>query len=209
MSDIDYWEDMHYQEFLLSRRRRDLCPPQKVMDQLNFHDAFNVVDFGMGLGFFVPFLRAKLPSDCWLWGAESQPDIIDLVLKKKVNESIEKFSVFFMEKTEHPLLPQWVPVPEVIFAAMSLSTFADPGLAMDGLIRSMRQGGRLLIIDWAKVDFPEGPPVKDKISLDKMTYLAEFYKLKVVQSFMINEYVYYLEVIAGKEFLFGFYDFRE
>ena len=46
------------------------------------------------------------------------------------------------------------------------------------------------MIDWAKVEFPEGPAIKDKISFDKMKYLAEYHKLKVVNAFTVNEFVW-------------------
>ncbi|MEM7180883.1 MAG: methyltransferase domain-containing protein [Spirochaetota bacterium] len=209
MSDLDYYEEISYQEFLLSSRRRELCPPEKIMEQFKFKNYQNVVDFGMGLGFFTPYLQASMNPDAHLWGVECQQDLIDLNLKKRVSEDIQNFSVFFMDKTDHPMLPQWVPIPEVIFSAMCLSTFPDPGLAMDGLIRSMKKGGRIIIIDWSKMEFPEGPAIKDKVSMDKMVYLAELYHIRVVKSFRINEYVYGLEVTAGEDFLFGYYDFRE
>lgn len=209
MSDLDYYEEPSYQEFLLSSRRKEICPPDKIMEEFPLKGIQNVVDFGMGLGFFTSYLQAEMHADAHLWGVECQQDLIDLILKKRVMEEIDNFSVFFMEKTDHPMLPQWIPIPEVIFAAMSLSTFPDPGLAMDGLIRSMKKGGRICIIDWAKTDFAEGPAVKDKVSLDKMVYLAELYHIRVIKSFRINEYVYGLEVTAGENFLFGYYDFRE
>ncbi|MCP5503473.1 MAG: methyltransferase domain-containing protein [Leptospiraceae bacterium] len=209
MNELDYYELISYQEFLLSSRRKQICPPEIIMNQIELKQARNVVDFGMGLGFFTPFLQAKMAPDSWLWGAECQPDLIDLILKRKVQEDLQNFSVFYMEKTDHPMLPQWVPIPEIIFAAMSLSTFPDPGLAMDGLIRSMKPGGRLIILDWTKAEFQEGPPIKDKISMDKMKYLAEFYYLEIIKSYTINEYVYGLEVKAGKDFTYGLSDFRE
>ena len=82
-------------------------------------------------------------------------------------------------------------------------------VAMDGLIRSMKPEGRLFVIDWAKVEFPEGPAIKDKISFDKMKYLAEYHKLKIVNAFTVNEFVYGMEIVAGPEFKTQFYDYRE
>jgi len=207
--DIDYYEDMHYQEFLLSSRRKLICSPEKVMKEINLRGARNVVDFGMGLGFFIPYLQQKMDRESWLWGVECQQDLIDLVLKKKVDQGISNFSTVFLEKSDTPLLPQWIPFPEVIFACLSISTFANPGLAMDSLIRSMKPTGRLYVLDWAKTDYSEGPAIKEKVSLDKMKYLAELYSLNIVNQFSISEYIYGLEVKANDNFVFQFYDHRE
>ncbi|MCB1176042.1 MAG: SAM-dependent methyltransferase, partial [Leptospiraceae bacterium] len=128
---------------------------------------------------------------------------------KKVQLDIKNFSAVYLDKSEHPLLPQWIPVPDVIFASLSLSTFANPGLAMDGLIRSMKPGGQLIIFDWAKTEFVEGPPIREKVSFDKMKYLAELYNLQIVKSFVISEFFYGLIVTAGENFELQFYDHRE
>lgn len=207
--DMDYYEDFQYQEFLLSSRRRNLCNPEKVMQNISLKGARNVVDFGMGLGFFIPHLQQKMDKDAWLWGVECQADLIDLVLKKKVEQNIKNFSTVFLEKSDTPLLPQWIPIPDIIFASLSLSTFPNPGLAMDGLIRSMKEGGKLIILDWAKLEHSEGPAIKEKVSLDKMKYLAELYHLKITNQFILSEFVYGLEVKAGEQFVYQFYDHRE
>lgn len=207
--DMEYYEDIRYQEFLLSSRRRAIFPVEKVLRELNLSGAENVVDFGMGLGFFIPHLQSKMHKDAWLWGIECQQDLIDLVLKKRVEMNIKNFSAVYLDKTEHPLLPQWIPIPDIVFASLSLSTFANPGLAMDGLIRSMKPEGQLIIIDWAKTEFSEGPAIRDKVSFDKMKYLAELYQLRIVHSFVISEFFYGLIVEAGDNFESAFYDHRE
>jgi len=207
--DMEYFEDMRYQEFLLSSRRKAICPVEKILREFDLKDAQNVVDFGMGLGFFIPYLKQKMHKDAWLWGVECQQDLIDLVLKKKVQNDIKNFSVVYLERTEHPLLPQWIPVPEIIFASLSISTFPNPGLAMDGLIRSMKPNGKLIIIDWAKTEYPEGPSIREKVSLDKMKYLAELYNLEIIRTFIINEFFYGLIVKASENFETSIYDFRD
>jgi ubiquinone/menaquinone biosynthesis C-methylase UbiE len=207
--DMEYYEDIAFQEFLLTSRRKQFCNPEKIMDAISLKNAKNIVDFGMGLGYFIPFLQQKMESEAWLWGVECQAELIDIVLKKKVESNIKNFSTVYLEKSDSPLLPNWIPLPDVIFASLSLSTFPNPGLAMDSLIRSMKPGGRLIIIDWAKIDYFEGPAIKEKVSLDKMKYLAELYNLTILNQFIISEAIYGLEVQASNQFVYQFYDHRE
>jgi len=207
--DMEYYEDIAFQEFLLTSRRKQFCNPEKIMDAISLKNAKNIVDFGMGLGYFIPFLQQKMESEAWLWGVECQAELIDIVLKKKVESNIKNFSTVYLEKSDSPLLPNWIPLPDVIFACLSLSTFPNPGLAMDSLIRSMKPGGRLIIIDWAKIDYFEGPAIKEKVSLDKMKYLAELYNLTILNQFIISEVIYGLEVQASNQFVYQFYDHRE
>ncbi|MCX8000140.1 MAG: SAM-dependent methyltransferase, partial [Leptospiraceae bacterium] len=103
----------------------------------------------------------------------------------------------------------WVPVPEYIFASLSISTFANPGLAMDGLVRSMKPNGKLIIVDWSKTEYPIGPNIKEKVSLDKMKYLAELYNLEIIKTFIVSEFFYGLIVQAGPNFERKNYYYRE
>ncbi len=209
MIDIEYYYDPEYQNFLLSSRRRDLTPAEVVFKHFSLKDVQNIVDFGMGLGFWTESLLKSIHKEGWVWGAECNQDFLDEVLHWKNREDISRFTPFYMEKADRPLLPEWIPVPDVVFASLVLSTFADPGQAMDGLIRSMKKGGRLIVLDWVKNEYPIGPRINDKISLDKMKFLAELYKLEVVKTVRVSENVYGLEIQSGPEFEYGYYDLRE
>lgn len=209
MSELEYYESNTYREFLLSSRRKEICNPEMIFQEFPVKNCQNILDFGFGNGFFLPDILRQIGTDAWCWGAECQQDLIDELLQKKLKEQIPNFTPFYIEKSDHPLLPEWIPKPEIIFTSLCLSTFPNPGLAMDGLIQSMVPEGRLIIIDWAKVDYPEGPRVKDKVSLDKMKFLAEDFNLEIIKAMRISEYIYGMEVRAGKEFEYGYYDLKE
>ncbi|MCG6145724.1 SAM-dependent methyltransferase [Leptospira bandrabouensis] len=208
MSDMEYYRSPHYQEYLLSSHRREVCPPEDVYAFFNWKGLNNLVDFGSGLGFYFTEFRKWFPH-VWIWAAECQQEIIDMILRRKLMEGIEQLTPFHIDQSDHPLLPEWVPVPEIIFASLSLSTFPNPGLAMDGLIRSMKAGGRLFIVDWSKTESGFGPKINEKISMDKMKFLAEEYKLEVTKSGRISEHFYGMEVKASSSFIYGYYDLKE
>jgi SAM-dependent methyltransferase len=209
MADLEYYENLEYQNFLMSSKRREIYPPELIFENFQFQSVENLVDFGCGKGFFLTEFRKKLPKSSWIWACECQQDLLDEILKRKIDESIPNLTPFHMERSDHPLLPEWIPTPDLIFASLSLSTFPNPGLAMDGLIRSMRPGGRLILVDWNKHEFSYGPKINDKISQDKMIFLAEDYNLKVVKKARIKEHFYALEIVAGPQFVWGYYDLKE
>ncbi|TGN17687.1 SAM-dependent methyltransferase [Leptospira idonii] len=208
MSETEYYRSLKYQEYLISSHRREVCSPEDVYSFFNWKGLQNLVDFGSGLGFYFTEFRKWFPH-AWIWAGECQQDIIDKILRRKLLEGLENITPFYIDQSDHPLLPEWVPVPEIIFASLSLSTFPNPGLAMDGLIRSMKAGGRLFIVDWSKTESGFGPKINEKISLDKMKFLAEEYKLEVTKSGRISEYFYGMEVKASPSFVYGYYDLKE
>lgn len=209
MAELEYYESDSYQTFLLSSKRRDIYPAEAIFDQFSFRSVENLVDFGSGRGFFLNEFPKVMSNSSWVWAADCQQEVLDYLLKRKIDEGITRMTPFHIERSDHPLLPEWIPVPDLIFSSLCLSTFPDPGLAMDGLIRSMRPGGRLIVVDWNKTDYEYGPRVSEKISLDKMIFLAEDYKLKVTKQIKLRELFYAFEVVAGKDFVWGYYDLKE
>lgn len=208
MSDSEYFKSLSYQEYLLSSHRREICPPEEVFSFFQWKGLEDIVDFGAGMGFYILEFRKNLPNT-HIWAAECQQELIDTILRRKLLEGIDKLTPFYMDQSDHPLLPEWIPVPEVIFTSLCLSTFPNPGLAMDGLIRSMKPGGKLGIVEWTKTESKYGPKINEKISIDKMKFLAEEYKLDVLKSGRISEYFYALEVTASPNFVYGYYDLKE
>jgi SAM-dependent methyltransferase len=209
MAETEYFESEEYQKFLMSSKRREICPPELIFQNFKFTEVQNLVDFGAGLGFYITEFRKILPKDSWIWPCECQHDLIDQILKRKIEENIPNMTPFFMDRSDHPLLPEWIPVPDLVFSSLCLSTFPNPGLAMDGLIRSMNPGGRLVLIDWNKHEFGYGPRINDKVSQDKMAFLAEDYHLKIIKQVKIKELFYAIEVVAGPDFVYGYYDLKE
>ncbi|MCG9876706.1 MAG: class I SAM-dependent methyltransferase [Leptospiraceae bacterium] len=209
MAETEYFESEDYQNFLLSSQRREICPPELIFENFKISEVENLVDFGCGKGFYLQDFRRILRKESWIWPCECQHDLIDFILKRKIDESIHNLTPFYMDRSDHPLLPEWIPTPDLIFTSLCLSTFPNPGLAMDGLIRSMNPGGRLIIVDWNKHEYNFGPRINDKVSQDKMVFLAEDYKLKVIKQVRIKELFYAIEVVASADFVYGFYDLKE
>lgn len=209
MSDLEYFFLPEYQEFLISSKRRTIYPPEALFSSIKLSDARNIVDFGCGMGFLIPEIQKVIPKDTWIWAGDCQQDLLDLILRRKLMEGWEKVSPFYIDRSDHPLLPEWIPVPDVIIASLSISTFPNPGLAMDGLVRSMKPEGKLVIIDWSKVDFSYGPRLNEKVSLDKMKFLAEDYNLEVINTFKVSDYFYGIEVQSSRNFVYGFLDLKD
>jgi len=209
MAELEFYESHAYRNFLLSQARREICNPEDIFREFPIKNAENILDFGIGNGFFLGEILKRIAPTSWLWAAECQQDLIDFLLQKKLKSQIPNFTPFFMEKNDHPILPEWIPKPDIIFSSLCISTFPNPGLAMDGLVQSLPADGRLIVIDWAKVEHPDGPKVKDKVSLDKMKFLAEDFHLDIVKSVRISEFFYAMELKAGSDFHYGYYDLKE
>jgi SAM-dependent methyltransferase len=194
----DYYEEEWFHDYLLSPLRREIFPPSLILDQISFEGVTNMLDFGMGNGFFVPHLLKRLPGNATLYGAECQELMIDMVLHQKVIDNYQNFIPFFQEKNEHPLLPDWLPDMELILCSCVLSVFANPSLALQGVGRNLARDGRIIVLDWDKVEAPSGPEITQKISLDRMKYFIEDAEFSITRTLKINRYFYGMEIVKNQ-----------
>lgn len=190
MRGLPYYEEPEYHKYLLSAARGELFPPDPLLSQISWEGVENLLDFGMGNGYFLPHFYKYIGKDCQVWGAECQEILIDATLKMKVDEDFQNFIPFHTPRTEHPLLPDWIPEMDLIFCSCTLSTFADPSLAIHGIGRSLNTDGKIIIIDWERMDSPSGPELAQKISKDRMEYFIEEADYRVDRNLKTNPYIY-------------------
>lgn len=199
MRGLPYYEYPEYHDYLLSSQRREMFPVRDIFSQISFSGTENLLDFGCGNGYFLPGFQEVLPAGAEIWGAECQEVLIDQCLKLKVQEGWQNFIPFYMERTEHPLLPDWIPYMDLIFCSCVLSTFADPTLALKGLGRALTQNGKMIILDWHRTDAPSGPEKNLKVSRERMQYFIEDAGYTVTGDLSMNPYVYGIAVRPDPE----------
>ncbi len=190
MRGLPYYEDPEYHRFLLSPERRELFPTEKIFQQIDWRNKKTILDFGMGNGYFLPSFFEFGEKDVFVWGAECQEILIDYVLQRKVKEGFKNFIPFYVEKTEHPLLPEWIPEMDIIFCSCVLSTFANPTLGILGTGRILKEDGFFVIIDWERTETPFGPDLSQKVSSERMKFCIEEAGCMIVKTLNINPYVY-------------------
>jgi SAM-dependent methyltransferase len=195
MRGLPYYAEPEYHEYLLSRERRELFPRNEILSQIDWKNVMDLLDFGMGNGFFLQSFYKFISPETKIWGAECQEELIDYTLRIKVRENLSNFIPFFIDRTEHPLLPDWIPRMDMIFASCVMSTFADPALAIRGVCRNLKEHGKLVIIDWSKREAPSGPSMLQKISFDRMKYFVEDAGMQIIKKLKTGEFIYAFEAV--------------
>jgi len=189
-----YYTEPSFHKYLLSSARSELFPPDEILPQIHWGDVQDLLDFGMGNGYFLPHFYKVISPDTSVWGAECQEELIDYCLQVKIKEKLERFIPFYIDRTEHPLLPDWIPPMDLIFCSCVLSTFADPALAISGIGRGLSPNGRIVLIDWERIEAPSGPDVAQKVSFNRMRYFVEDAGYRILRRLKINTYVYGMEI---------------
>lgn len=170
--------------------------PRAIIDTLEIAAGMSVGDFGAGTGYFTFSVAEKVGQDGIVWAIdilsekleaiESQAKLSHLgnILTKRANLE----SVGGSKLEENSL--DWV------FLVTMLFQNKNKQLVMDEAARVLRNGGKILVIEWSVADSSFGPAQKLRVPKDEIFEIAQNSDLSVLREIKISDFHY--GVILGK-----------
>jgi ubiquinone/menaquinone biosynthesis C-methylase UbiE len=131
-------------------------PPQAIIDLLQLGGGETVVDYGAGTGIYTLALAAALPS-----GRAVAVDLSDELLTRLRDKLIDqphlrtRVEIYHTTGNRVPLASGSV---DAVLAVDLWHEIHDERPALDEIVRLLAPAGRLLIVDWALMERPVGPP---------------------------------------------------
>lgn len=161
--------------------------PETVASQFHLHEGDTVADFGAGSGFFLSSLVAAVGESGRVYACEIQRPLV------------EKMGAFARQKGWHNVDVLWcdleatggVKIPDnTLDAGILVNTLfqiEDATTCLAELHRTLRPGGKLLVIDWTESFAGLGPAPSAVVTASAATDLCES-----------NGFVYEREFPAGE-----------
>lgn len=160
--------------------------PAEVFDALGVKPGHRVADIGSGFGYFTFRLAARVGAEGKVYAVDIDREAIDKVRRRKEHEALEQVEPILGESND-PHLPNDL---DSVLIVDSYHEFRDYDRMMQAVLRSLKPGGRLVIIDG------DGPSGKRR---------TEYHRLHRIPAKLVREEV------ARHGFVFkedrpGFYD---
>ena len=136
-----------------------------LIKALEIPEGATVADIGAGTGFFTWRLARQVGSSGTVIAVDLQQAMLDRTAETMKQH--ELVNVRFVRSTERDpkLPPQSV---DVVFIAHSYHEFGDPETMMEGVRRSLKPGGRLVIVEYAKEKKLAPASTLHKMSFDEI-----------------------------------------
>jgi len=155
---------------LESPERLALLPIDRVVALAGVGPGSRILDIGCGTGVFtIPFARAVGPGGRVL-AADILPGMVEACRRRAAAEGLANVEVAL--STENA-----VPFPaasaELVFACQLLHELHEPPLFFAEMRRLLAADGRLVVVDWEKVDTGIGPPVEKRLTPDEARALLQ------------------------------------
>jgi ubiquinone/menaquinone biosynthesis C-methylase UbiE len=186
-------QDHRHQRFgpeIYERPGRDeYQKPDEVVKALNLKPGDVVADIGAGSGYFTRRLAPQVLPGGLVYAVD-----IDERMLQYIHQEVEKRNLHNIVTVLSPAHdPMLAPVSvDMIFICNTYHHFTNRQDYNKRLVRALKKGGRLVIVDYYKKDMPVGPPPAEKLTKDEVIRELTAAGLKVKQDLNILPYQYFL-----------------
>lgn len=147
-------------------------PPDVIVGLLHLSGGETVVDYGAGTGIYTLALAAALPG-----GRAVAVDMSDVLLARLRDKLVDQRHLRTRVEIYHTA-DNRVPLPtgsvDAVLTVNLWHEIHDERPALDEIVRLLGPAGRLLIVDWALMERPVGPPNDHVLTVEQaQTVVAE------------------------------------
>lgn len=143
--------------------RLDWQHPDAVVDLLGLTGVETVVDYGAGTGVYTLPIAAALPRGRVI-AVDMSRELLEILESKLTPELKTRVQVVETRANDVPL-PDGA--AEVVLAVNVWHELYDETEALAEMRRLLACDGRLVIVDWAPIERPVGPPAHHVLSLER------------------------------------------
>jgi ubiquinone/menaquinone biosynthesis C-methylase UbiE len=175
--------------FLLSPLRKFILKPKKILNELNILKTDVWADIGCGSGLFTILLAQMINK---VYAMDISNEMLKMLKETLKKQKISNVEIMQSSETKVPLKNESIDGILLAFVAHELD---EPEILVNEFFRSLKSGGRLIIIEHAIDGSIMGPPRSHRLAQEQMDDWAlkvGFKKGKALQgskSIVVWEYI--------------------
>ncbi len=169
--------------------RAEWQQPDEVIYRLNLNTGEEVADLGAGSGYFTIRLARAVEPDGRVYAVDTDPEMLKYIERRAEEEMLENIQTILADPDNPKLGSESV---DLIFTCNVLHHISNRDRYYLLLARALRDGGRLVNIDFYKRKLPLGPPVEVKIAKRDVIKEAGAAGFRLVEDFKFLKYQYFL-----------------
>nr|WP_285890655.1 methyltransferase domain-containing protein [Halalkalibacter oceani] len=145
----------------MSTKRKELIPPNMVIEMLDLNMKDTVADLGAGNGYFtLPIAKGVKKT---VYAVDIEPKMLEMLKVNAVEEQIDNIN-YVVSDIEN------IQLDLVNKALITFVIHEVPNLdkALCEIKRILKPGGQLLLLEWEAVETEMGPPLHERIPSQKL-----------------------------------------
>lgn len=168
-------------------RRREVLPPDETLRILNINNDDVFVDVGCGIGYFTLPAAKSIGENGEVYAVDISPEMLKVVEEKVQIEKLTNVKLIISE--EYSLnLPDTTAT--IVFTCNVVHEVDDKYRFLSEMKRILKDNGRVVIIDWEKVQSDFGPPVNHRIDKTEIKGILTGLGFREITDDNLNGYFY-------------------
>ncbi len=139
--------------------------PEQVVDALSINSGETVADIGAGSGYFTVLFSRRVRDNGKVYAVDIEKGMIDYIAKRVRAEKLNNIHLILSTPSD-PLLPE--SSVDLIFMCNTYMYIDKRQDFLKLLMKALKKGGRLAIIDFKATNTLVGPPIDTRVSRDKV-----------------------------------------
>lgn len=153
-----------------SPKRRQMLPPDIVLERLGLKEDDHMADIGCGIGYFTFPASEIIDPKNYIYAIDISQEMLEEVKKESKEKNIKNIRT--IKSTENDLKLE----DENVSFALMVNVFHEldeKSSMVKEIYRILKTDGRIAIVDFEKKQTQSGPPVEHRISKDETMKFLE------------------------------------
>lgn len=181
--------DAERRHLLKDEERLRWLPPEPILGAVGIAPGAVAVDIGAGTGFWTLPLSQLVGPAGMVYAVDVEPIMLEELGTLVRENQLSNVQVISSTEQEIPLSNA---VAEVAIAGFVVHEPADHAAFVREIVRLLRPGGRLLVVDWHKKPTEKGPPLEHRLAQQEVETVLSDAGLTVERLDAPNTEVYVL-----------------
>lgn len=161
--------------------------PKNSLIKAGFKENMVLCDIGAGTGIFT-FPATEISSND-IYALEVSDSMLELLTHRMVKRNTKNLKI---KKVDSTILPLDDNSCDMAIMVTVLHEVENKELMLDEIKRILKQGGKLMVIEFHKRETPMGPPFDHRISEEYVEKISNSHGLKTIDKFSLGDNFYSL-----------------
>ncbi|AEG61397.1 class I SAM-dependent methyltransferase [Desulforamulus ruminis] len=167
--------------------RRKMLPPVETLQKFGLQPGDVVADIGCGIGYFTIPAAKMVGEEGKVFALDISEEMLMEVKNRSAVEGIGNLELLKVEENQFSLASDST---TFVFLAFVLHEVPELKAYLLQVIRILKSGGRIAIIEWQKRDMPMGPPVKHRLAQEDLIHILGELGLQSIQDIHLSDSFY-------------------
>ncbi len=182
--------DVKNAEILDSPERIRFLNPESILDKVGLSKEMAFADLGCGTGYFTIPVSRRVKK---VFSIDVQKGMLDIVRQKIKKQKLTNIEPILSEEASIPLSDNSV---DVLLMANVFHELEDRSSILKEGKRILSGEGKMIIVDWKKIEMDFGPPVEERLTAEEVISICKDNGFEVREQSDAGPYNYLL--IFGK-----------